>query len=163
MKVLVAYYSETGNTKKLAQAIYDSLVVDKEIKPVEEVKNTDGYSLVFYGFPVHAHSVPVKAMNFITRLPQGQKVAFFSTHGSQRGGMLPKQAFEHAASLAVKANILGHFGCRGQVKSELIDALIKGLEHKAWAEEAQSASGHPDEHDLTDVKKFATQIISELR
>jgi flavodoxin len=163
MKALVTYYSETGNTKKLAHAIYDTLVIDKEIKPVQEVNNTEGYEIIFYGFPVHAHSVPAKAVNFIRRLHKGQKIAFFSTHGSRRGGILPRQAFEHAVSLAVQANVLGHFGCRGQVKAGLLDALMKGPEHQAWATEAQSASGHPDEHDLADGKKFATEMMDKVR
>ena len=162
MKALVAYYSETGNTKKLAQAIYDSLVIDKEMKPVQEAKNTAGYDIIFSGFPVQAHSVPPKAMNFITRLSKGQKVAFFSTHGSLRGGILPRQAFEHAVSLAVNANVLGHFGCRGQVKAEVLDALMKKLEHEAWVNEAQSAAGHPDEHDLADAKSFAAEMMAKI-
>lgn len=163
MKALVTYYSETGNTKKLAQAIYDGLTINKEIKPVQEVENTEGYDIIFYGFPVQAHSVPPKAMNFIERLPKGQKTAFFSTHGSLRGGILPKQAFEHALSLAINANVLGHFGCRGQVKAALLEALMKKPEHKSWAEEASSASGHPDEHDLADGKVFAAEIIAKIR
>jgi len=162
MKALVTYYSETGNTRKLAQAIYDGLGIDKEIKPVQEVKNTEGYDIIFYGFPVQAHSVPAKAMTFITRLPKGQKIAFFSTHGSLRGGILPKQAFEHAVSLAMKANVLGHFGSRGQVKAGVLDALKKKLEHEAWVNEAQSASGHPDEHDLADAKSFAAEMMAKI-
>jgi flavodoxin len=163
MKALVTYYSETGNTKKLAQAIYDGLAIEKEIKPVQETEHTEKYDIIFYGFPVQAHSVPAKAMNFINRLPEGQKIAFFSTHGSLRGGILPKQAFEHAVSLALKANVLGYFGCRGQVKAELLDMLMETPEHKTWANEAQSASGHPDEHDLADAKSFAAEIIAKIR
>ncbi len=163
MKVLVTYYSETGNTKKIASAIYDTIDTDKEIKAVQDAETAAGFDLVFCGFPVHAHSVPSKAIDFIKQLSQGQKVAFFSTHGSLRGGQLPKQAFEHAISLAVKANILGHFGSRGQVNQKVIDMLLKNPEHKAWGEEAQSAIGHPDEHDLADARKFAAEMIAKAR
>jgi flavodoxin len=162
MKALVTYYSETGNTKKLAQAIYDALVIDKEIKPVQEALTVEGYDLIFYGFPTQTHSVPPKAMSFITRLPKGQKIAFFSTHGSLRGGILPRQAFEHAVSLAANVNVVGHFGCRGQVKTELIEALMKIPAHEAWANEAQSAAGHPDEHDLADGKSFALEMLDKI-
>ena len=163
MKALVAYYSDTGNTKKVADAIYEAIDCDKEIKPVQDVQSMSGYDIIFCGFPVHAHSVPGKGAEFIKKLPERQKVAFFSTHGSLRGGQLPKQAFEHAISLAVKANILGHFGCRGQVNQRVIDSLLKSPEHKAWGEEAQSAVGHPDEHDLTDAKTFAAEMIVKAR
>lgn len=162
MKALVTYYSETGNTRKLAQAIYDSLVIDKELKPVQEADPVQGYDIIFYGFPVQTHSVPVKAMKFIAHLPKGQKVAFFSTHGSLRGGRLPKQAFEHALSLAMHVKVLGHFGCRGQVRPDVIEALKQGPANESWAEEALSAAGHPDENDLADAKTYALEIMSKI-
>jgi flavodoxin I len=162
MKALVTYYSETGNTKKLALAIHEVIHFEKELMSIQDVQSTKGFDIIFFGFPVIAHSVPGKALNFITGLPEGQKIAFFSTHGSLRGGQMPKQAFEHAIGLASKAKVLGHFGCRGQVDHKVIDALMKKIEHQAWAEEAQGASGHPDEHDLADVKKFASEMIAKL-
>jgi len=162
MKALVTYYSETGNTEMIARAIYEAIHIEKEIKPIQDVQNAKGYDIIFCGFPCHAHSVPGKATSLIKGLPEGQKVAFFSTHGSLRGGQLPKQAFEHAIGLASKAKVLGHFGCQGKVDRKLIDALMKKPEHKAWAEEALSADGHPDQHDLADGKKFATEMITKL-
>jgi flavodoxin len=162
MKALVTYFSETGNTEKLACAIYEAIHIEKEIKPIKDVQDVKGYDIIFCGFPVHAHSVPGKALSLFKSLPEGQKIVFFSTHGSLRGGQLPKQAFEHAIGLASKAKVLGHFGCQGKVDSKLIDALMKQPEHKAWAEEALSAEGHPDQHDLADSKKFASEMITKL-
>ncbi|MEN6321269.1 MAG: flavodoxin family protein [Syntrophaceae bacterium] len=162
MKALVTYYSETGNTEALARAIYDAIHIEKEIKPVKDVQSTKGYDIIFCGFPCHAHSVPGKAISLIKGLPEGQKIAFFSTHGSLRGGQLPKQAFEHAIGLASKAKILGHFGCQGKVDRKLIDALSTKPEHRAWVDEALSADGHPDQHDLADGKKFAAEMLAKL-
>lgn len=162
MKALVAYYSDTGNTEKLARTIFEAIHFEKEIKPFSEVQNVDGYAVVFCGFPVHAQSVPRKAQDFVKGLPAGQKVAFFSTHGSLRGGQLPRQAFEHAIGLASKASVLGHFGCRGQVRQDILDALMKKPEHKAWAEEALSAAGHPDGQDLEDGKKFVQEMLAKM-
>jgi flavodoxin I len=159
MKVLVAYYTQTGNTERVARAIHDSLTTQKEILPVAEVKNRNGYDLIFCGFPVQMHSVPGKMADFIKALPKGQKVAFFATHGSLRGGPLPRQAFEGATALAINQKILGKFGCRGKVDAKIIDALMKKPEHKAWAEMAQSAEGHPDAADLKDARLFAQEMI----
>ena len=48
MKILVTYYSESGNTKKLAEAIYDAIEEPgKEILPVQEVQSVDSYDLIF--------------------------------------------------------------------------------------------------------------------
>ena len=81
---------------------------------------------------------------FIKSIPEGKKLAFFVTHGSLRGGQLAITALYYALSLAVKQTVLGIFGCRGEVKPNLIEALLQKPEHKAWAMEAQSAAGHPD-------------------
>jgi len=162
MKALITYFSQTGNTEKLAHAIYDAITIEKEIGPVEEGQNTKGYDIIFCGFPVHAHSVPGKVHAFIKNIPDGQNIAFFCTHGSLRGGQLPKQAIEQAIGLAAKAKILGDFGSRGKVSPPILEALSKRPEHRAWVEEAQSADGHPDAADLADVKEFALRMIAKI-
>ena len=161
MKALVAYYSESGNTEKLARAIYDGInVTQKEIMPISEA-NAKDYDIIFVGFPVQASSVPAKVEKFIKNVPEGKKLAYFVTHGSLRGGRLAISALYYAFSLALKVTVLGTFGCRGQVKPGLIDTLLKNPEHKAWAMEAQSAAGHPDKADLEDGKEFAGWMIAK--
>lgn len=163
MRVLVTYYSDTGNTEKLARAIYESLTVNREIKPVGEAGDAAGFDLIFCGFPVHAHSVPQPSARFIKSLPEGQHVAFFSTHGSRRGGQLPRQALEHAVGLAVKQKILGHFGCQGQVSEKIMSMLRNKPEHSTWVEEAEEASGHPNSIDLDEAKKFTSEMLKKFR
>ena len=163
MKALVTYFSESGNTEKLAKAIYDGINLSgKEIMPISEA-NAKDYDVIFVGFPVQASSVPAKVEKFIKNVPEGKKLSFFVTHGSLRGGQLAISALYYAFSLALKVTVLRTFGCRGQVKPSLIDALLKNPEHKAWAIEAQSATGHPDKADLKDGKEFADWMIAKAR
>ncbi|MDI6741401.1 MAG: flavodoxin family protein [Smithella sp.] len=162
MKILVAYYSETGNTQKIAEAIFDAIDVEKECKSIQDITSVEGYDLIFFGFPVQMHSVPTKAAVFMGQIQAGQKIAFFSTHGSLRGGQLPQQALEHAVSLAAKLKVFGHFNCRGKVNPKIIDALEKDPVNKAWAEEARGALRHPDEHDLEDARIFAREMRSKV-
>ncbi|TES86447.1 MAG: hypothetical protein E3J89_02635, partial [Candidatus Aminicenantes bacterium] len=108
-KILVTYLSQTGNTKKIAEAIFEGLEGDKTIKPMDEVQEIEDYSLIFIGFPVHSHSVPYKIESFLQKIPQGKKIALFSTHGSLPGGHLAREALEHAAVIASKAKVLGTF------------------------------------------------------
>ena len=92
MKTLVTYFSKTGNTRKVAEAIYQALDEgDKEIKPMQEVNSVSDYSLIFCGFPVHSHSVPVPAQNFLKKIPPESKAALFSTHGSTTKGQMPRR------------------------------------------------------------------------
>jgi flavodoxin len=163
MKALVTYFTQTGNTEKVARAIFNAVEVEKEILPFDKVKNVHGYDIVFIGFPVIRNAVPIKVQPFIKGLPAGQKVAFFSTHGSLRGGLLSRQAFEDAIGLATGKKVLGHFGCRGKVSPEVIDALEKQPETRAWAEIALSADGHPDVTDLKDAVEFAEAMIAKAR
>jgi len=159
-KILVTYLSQTGNTKKIAEAIFEGLEGDKTIKPMDEVQEIEGYSLIFIGFPVHSHSVPYKIEGFLQKIPEGKKIALFSTHGSLPGGRLATEALEHAAVIASKAKVLGTFSCRGKVSMATLEILSKSPEHKAWAEMAPSSQTHPDEGDLEDAKSFAKWVIT---
>ncbi|MFP4088376.1 MAG: flavodoxin family protein [Desulfobacteraceae bacterium] len=164
MKALVTYYSETGNTEKLAHAIYDGIEqAKKEIVPVGDVTDLDAYDVIFYGFPVQSHSVPAKAREFLKKVPEGKQLALFATHGSLRGGQLAVTAFYDALTVAKQATIIGTFGCQGKVKQQIIDALMHKAEHRAWALEAQGAMGHPDPADLEDGKDFAAAMIKKAR
>jgi flavodoxin len=161
MKVLVTYLTETGNTEKLARAIHEAIEVEADLMPIKEAENVEGYDVIFCGFPVQAHSVPMAAQHFIKGLPPDKKLAIFTTHGSLRGGQLAVTATEHAVSLASRTKVLGTMGCRGKVKPSLIDALMNKPEHRAWAQEAMSAARHPDEADLEDGRDFARKMMAK--
>ena len=164
MKALVTFYSESGNTEKLARAIYEGIEeFEKDIIPIKDVKDINEYDVIFCGFPVHASSVPGKAASFIKNVPEDKNLAFFATHGSLRGGQLAITGFHSALCLVPKANILGTFGCRGKVKQSVLDSLMKSPEHRGWVMEAQSAVGHPDEADLEDGREFARWMITKVR
>jgi flavorubredoxin len=61
MKALVTYFSESGNTEKLAQAIYEGVNASaKEIASISEASANEA-DVIFVGFPVHASSVPTNA------------------------------------------------------------------------------------------------------
>jgi flavodoxin len=160
MNVLVTFYSETGNTKKVAEAIFASIRhIRKKLLPIDLTDDVDQYDLIFCGFPVMNHSVPAQTTRFLQDIPKGKKLAFFATHGSLRGGEKAIAAFYAALSLAHGQTILGTFGCRGQVKFELLDSLMEQPQNRTWANEAQSANGHPDPADLEDARDFATLML----
>ncbi|MBM3293811.1 MAG: hypothetical protein FJY82_04715 [Candidatus Aminicenantes bacterium] len=157
-KTLVAYYSLTGNTRRVAEAVHEALSGDKDILPLDEVEDLDGYRLVFIGFPVHAHSLPFKVERFITSVKPGAKIALFCTHGSLPGHRLSREALEYAVVLAAKARILGTFCVRGRISLEALDILARSPEHREWTEMAPSAEGHPDTSDLEEARAFARQV-----
>ena len=60
--------SQTGNTKKVAEAIYDAISQPKEIKRVEDVTSLEGYDLTFLGFPMHALGPDKPVKNILDKL-----------------------------------------------------------------------------------------------
>jgi flavodoxin len=157
-KTLVTYFSRTGNTKKVAEAIFAGLDGDKDLKPMEEAHPLDGYSLVFIGFPVQSHSVPYKVEEFLKTIPAGKKIALFCTHGALPGHRLSREAIEYAVVLAAKAKVLGTFAVRGRLSMQALDALGQSPEHQEWTDMAASANTHPNETDLAEAKVFARRI-----
>jgi flavodoxin len=154
-KTLVTYFSRTGNTKKVAEAIFEEIPGDKVLKPMDEVQDLAAYPHIFVGFPVQSHSVPYQAEVFLKKVGEGKKVALFSTHGSVTGSNLSREALEYASILVSKAKLVGTFSCRGKVSMKALEVLMKSPEHEAWADMAASAATHPDEHDLAEARAFA--------
>lgn len=161
--ILVAYYSLTGNTKKIAETIFEALPHPKAIKPLSEVQSLDEYDLVFVGFPVQSHSVPYKAEKFLQGIPKGKKIALFSTHGSVTGSRLSREAIEHAVVITSQAKLISTFSCRGKVSPQALEVLSRSPEHEAWTDMAASASTHPNEHDLADARAFARWALTLSR
>ena len=159
---LVTYFTQTGNTKKVAEAIYESIEGDKQIMPISDIQKEgiEDYDLIFIGFPVHSHGVPFAMESFIKKIPPDKKIAFFSTHGSLTGGRLSREAIEHATVLASRTRLLGTFSCRGKVSLSALEILNKSPEHSAWADMAASAGTHPDEDDLKEAASFAKWITT---
>jgi flavodoxin len=160
MNILVAYYSETGNTRKVAEAIYTTLHhLHKKMLPVDQAGDLTPYDLIFCGTPVQNHSIPPKMVRFFQEIPKGKKLAVFLTHGALRGGEKAVSALYHALSLSSGQTVIGTFGCRGQVKPQMIDVWMDMPHHQSWAREAQSANGHPDAADLEDAREFAETML----
>ncbi len=159
-KTLVTYFSRTGNTRKVAEAIFEALDGPKEILPMGKASDLAPYGLIFVGFPVHSHSVPFAAEMFLKTLPAGKKVGLFCTHGSTTGSPLSREALVHAVSVT-KSKVLGTFSCRGKVSMEALTSFARLPEHEAWADMAATAATHPDAADLEEARAFARLVELE--
>lgn len=155
---LVTYLSRSGNTRSVAQAIYEALNEPKEIRPLDAASGLDAYDLIFIGFPVQMHSIPYAAEAFLKKIRAGQRIALFSTHGSLPGHALSREALEYAVVLTAQAKVLGTFACRGRLSVQALEALGRSPEHQEWADMAPSAATHPDAVDLEEARAFARRI-----
>lgn len=135
MKIAVRYYTKTGNTKKLAEAIGKALGV--EALPIS-TPVTEPVDLLFLGNSYYAFSIDPEVRNFIRGLDKN-KVGKIVNFGS--AAML-NSTYKKVKAEAVKVGIQmdeREFHCRGE---------FKGI-HK----------GKPDESDLKAAAEFAKKIV----
>lgn len=109
MKVIVVYMSLSGNTKKIAEAIFQEIQEEKEIKELNEIDDLEGYDLAFVGFPMHGFGAPEEAKGFLEKQCQGKKIVLFVTHGAaEESGELQPWLVKcrEAAATAVKSQTI---------------------------------------------------------
>ena len=165
MKVLVAYLSVSGNTKKVAEAIYKEIKGDKELKEMKEVTSLKGYDLCFIGFPIHAFGPAKEAKAFLEKNAAGKDMALFMTHATPEDKPLIQQWLERCKVAAPRANIVGLFHCQGELAQDVADMMLasKNEDLIAWAEQRDETLGQPDAARLKKARKFAKEIMGKYK
>jgi flavodoxin/Pyruvate/2-oxoacid:ferredoxin oxidoreductase delta subunit len=151
MKSIVIYYSWTGNTKQIAEAIHSGmskLAKKCDLARLEEVDTKEllNYELIGLGSFVSGAQEPPVVTDFVNGLPslKGRYGFTFCTHGTCAGGYIAR----------------------------MVKALRKkGLTVTGWNDWYGSAfvpfsprpyytDGHPDEVDLKEAKDFGREIVA---
>ena len=60
VKTLITYFTRTGNTKLVAEAIFEALPGDKTLQPMAEAGDIAPFQLIFAGFPVRLTACPIR-------------------------------------------------------------------------------------------------------
>ncbi|KGK97879.1 flavodoxin [Methanococcoides methylutens] len=165
MKTLVAYMTQTGNTKKIAEAIYGEIAGEKDIKDIKDVNNFEAYDLVFVGFPVMQFNIPENVSKFVKENVAGKNVAFFMTHAVPEGFEAIHSWTGSCKDLAASGNYLGTFECQGELAQPIIDMLLKSddPQMKTFGEMGPSTKGQPDESRVQKAKEFAKEIQAKVQ
>ena len=158
MRSLIVYSSQSGNTKKLAEAVYEALPGEKGIYPVEEAPDPNGYDLVAVGFWFKAGNPEPKSAEYLKRI-QGARLFLFATQGAANGSEHVKKGMEAAKSLAKGAEIVGTFDCQGAVNPGLLEKVKARPNPPEWIGDADGAVGHPDEADLRKLKEVVQGLL----
>ena len=165
VKILVSYMSQSGNTKKVAESIFESIQCEKEILNINEVESLEGYNLAFLGFPIIQMGPPAKAVSFLENEAKGKKIALFITHGAAPS--LPPlqdwlQKFRDAAD---GSEVLGVFNCQGEVSQKIRKIMEKSPDPQLqmFAKMAGIADGQPDEASLNKAVMFAESLVEGLQ
>ena len=156
--------SRTGNTKKIAEAIYGAIPQPKDIKPVEDVTSLEGYDLAFLGFPVHSFGPDEPTKTFLETHVQDRAIALFITHMAPEHSPALQEIIQKFRDAAVGANIVGIFNCQGQaceeVKTFMLNSNIPLLRAAA---QADSSQGQPDATRLERARTFANETMIRLK
>ncbi len=180
MKVLVTYYSETGNTEKVAKAIYEeaSREHQAQLKRVKDV-NTEmlnGYDLVFLGSACHSSDLAAPVKKLLKELPESPKfkLAGFFTHSvwNPEQNKQGQAIFDEWASKCINSfesiskekqiDFKGYYHCQGspnfQIRLFIRSEIVKS--RSEWKAYIQEARKHPTQTDLEKASEFARKIMS---
>ena len=94
MKPVVFYFSRTGNTKRLAEVLSESLKAPAFDITVAQPSIADDYDLLIVGTPVTGFGPAMEVTAFLNRLPEssGKKAIVFCTYAVGKGGALSKMS-----------------------------------------------------------------------
>ena len=165
MKVLIAYHSVSGNTKKVAEAIYKEIRADKEMLPLNEVKDLKGYDLSFIGFPIHAYGPSKEAKEFLEKKVAGKDIALFITHSAAEEEPLVESWLAACKIAASGGNLLGLFHCQGKLAQNVKEMMLGSKDPQliAWAERSEETLGQPDAGRLKKAARFAKDMMGKYK
>ncbi|GAB6909798.1 conserved hypothetical protein [Desulfosarcina cetonica] len=170
MNVLVVYFSQSGNTEKIAKAIWEeaSQANAADLKKLEAVGAGDlaGYDFIFIGSPLHSANLAVPVKEFLTTIQpgSGQKMAGFITHFAPAYPNQDMEKFAEPIKAASEANGIeykGCFDCQGALTESLHEAVQKklNLNDAQWADMVKQMTGHPNEEDMANAKACAREVL----
>ncbi len=164
MKILVAYMTKTGNTKKVAEAIFGEIGGETEIKPIEQVDSAAGYDVVFLGFPIHRMGPDKRTEKLLKKhCSGGRKVVLFITHASPEDGPDLPPMLEKFMQAARGADIIDMFHCQGELAKGIkrFMSIWPNAQFRRWAREDNS-QGQPDATRIERARAFAREVMKKL-
>jgi len=89
MKILVAYFSQSGNTQQIAEAICQEAAElnEAELTRIEDTRadSLTAYDLVFVGSPIHGGGLAAQVKDLLEALPENPPFKMSSRSKSCRG------------------------------------------------------------------------------
>lgn len=168
MKILIIYYSETGNTEKVAKSIEQGILEENPL--VETIENVDvnsltDYDLIFFGIPTQGNALPAIAKRFLKACPENLpcKFAIFFTHSNSDKSFY-SGTFKAAAKILGNKNIaiVDQFHCIGEHKNEQVIQILRVAMPDKIDELLKNAKGHPNKSDLTKANEFSKKVLEKL-
>lgn len=168
MKILIAYSSRTGNTKKIAEALYEVAPEGTVLAKVEDKPMANEFDVVFVGYWVDRGAPDGKSKEFLRTL-KNKKVILFETLGADPASSHAYTVFANAGIYLAEGNhVVAVLAIQGAVDPALIAMMRKmpaGSPHNSAQMEAtvKEAAKHPDEADIEKAKAFMKMCVVRFR
>lgn len=169
MKYQVVYYSETGNTEKIAKTIFEEIPSDdKDIQRLNEYRDKDA-DVYFLGFWVYHGAPSMEFLDFLSSL-EGKSIALFGTCGTGNANQNYEQMERQVkAWLPETCEYKGMFMCQGKmpiaVRKACEQKKLEGKEPCEYCDQLiqnfDRALLRPDKRDLDNVKSFVNKIVTK--
>jgi flavodoxin len=157
MKALVVYSSQTGNTRKLADALYGALQCEKVIMPLSDNPDPADYDFIAVGFWLKGGEPESATKEFLSKI--GKKEVFlFATHGSAKDSAHAQNAMKKAKDLLAEARVVGTYSCQGEVAQDVMEAAAAKDPQPPWFADAATAKGHPDDEDVRQLVHLFNEL-----
>lgn len=169
---LIVYSSNTGNTEKIAKAMYSALDEENaDIFSVHQLADDfdfSKYEIILVGYWL-TRGGPDKGIQAILGKIKSKQVVLFETHGAMPGSEHVVTAFARAAlHLGEGCSILATFSSQGKINPALLARRRNSdpndphsatpRNQKRWEE----ASKHPNEEDEARAREFVGEIKHKL-
>jgi flavodoxin I len=180
MRVLIVYFTQTGNTAKVARAIYEAVSSrghEVDLRKTSEI-TAEGLSdcgLVYLGAACHDSDLAKPVQRLLAEVDESPlfKLAGFVTHATYmpEDGESARQLYERWAGNCIQTfrrvseekqiPFLGYFHCQG-APSPPIEAFIHNTivtDPGEWETYIAQVREHPGEEDLKQAREFAQQVL----
>jgi len=179
MKVLIVYYSESGQTEKIAEIFHKVISKKHEsvLKKLSElkIKTLTDYDLVCIGSPCHSSDLARPIKKFLSKLPENPKfkmIGFFthSCYTKEDDEKLYEEwvgkCIPTFTDTANKKNIefLGHFNCMAAATPAIEKFIHRKIitDDDEWKTYLPLLRMKPDDQDLDNARNFVGKIMEKL-
>ena len=184
MRILIVYFTQTKNTEKVANGIYEELLTQGHEVRLEKIEgitpeNLEDYNIIFMGSACHDADLAQPVKQLLEGIPHSPpyKIAGFVTHATYTddGGNRERELYDKWAGKCIKSfnqvsqekniDFLGYFHCRGAPTPEIADFVHRVIvtDEDEWNKYKEEVNKHPNEEDIQRAKEFAHNVLLKFR
>jgi flavodoxin len=158
----VVYFSQSGQTEKVARAIAEALPGDVACNAMADAPSVDEADVVFVGLPIVRFGPPEAVQRFLAERCAGKRVALFITHAAAEDEPVLQEWLGACREAAAGTRLVGTFDCQGELAEPVRQAMIaSGMPRLVqFAEMADQAKGMPDAPRLQAARRFAAEVAA---